>query len=95
MDSDEKALQDKEDLKHTEALAAMAKEKNLSIKVAGVAATEAFTTTTLLYDSNDVGTLEACRDAVVAAKQLTKSSKAALKALQHMEDMETIDADQE
>ena len=69
MDSDAKARHDKEYLKHTEALAAKAKEKSYLSEVAGVAATESFTDATLMYDSNDVGTLEACRDAVVAAKQ--------------------------
>ena len=59
---------------------ATAKKKIYLSEVAGVAATEAFTAATLLYASNDVRTLEACRDAVVAAKQWTKSSKAALKA---------------
>ena len=69
MGRDAKARRDKDDPKHTEALAAMAKEKIYLSEVAGVAATEAFTASTLLYNSNDVRTLEACRDVVVATKQ--------------------------
>ena len=59
MDRNTKARRDKEDTKNTEALAATAKEKIYLSEVAGVAATEAFTAATLLYESNDVGTLEA------------------------------------
>ena len=90
MDSDNKARRDKEDQKHTEALVVTAKKNIYLSEVAGVAATEAFTAATILYNSNDVRTLKACRDAVVAAKQWTKSAKAALKAAQQTEDMETI-----
>ena len=43
-----------------------------------------------IYLLDLVRTLEACRDAVVAAKQWKKSAKAALKAAQQTEDMETI-----
>ena len=82
MDSDAKSRRDKEDPKHTEALAATAKEEIYLSEVAGVAATESFTASTLLYNSNNVGTLKSCRDAVVAAKQWTKSAKAVLKAAQ-------------
>ena len=64
-------------------------------EVAGVAANEAFTAATLMYDSNDVGTLEAYRDAVVATKQWIKSAKAALKSAQQTEDMEAIGAAEE
>ena len=67
--SDAKAQRDKEDTKHSEALTATAKEKIYLSEVAGVAETEAFTITTLMYESNNVGALEACRDVVVAAKQ--------------------------
>ena len=95
MDSDAKAWGDKEDTKHTEALAATANEKIYLSEVVGVAVTDAFTSTTLLYDSNAVETLEACRDALVAAKQWIKSAKAALKAAQQMEDMEAISAAKE
>ena len=80
MDSDAKAQRDKEDTNHTKALAATAKEKSYLSEVAGVSETEDFTVATLLYDSNNVGTLEACRDAVVVANQWIKSAKAALKA---------------
>ena len=59
-DSDVKARRTEEDLKHTEALVATAKKKIYLSEVAGVAATEAFTTATLLYESNNVRTLEAC-----------------------------------
>ena len=59
---DFKAQRNEEYLKHTEALVATAKKKIYLSEVAGVAATEAFTSATLLYDSNDVRTLEACRD---------------------------------
>ena len=48
-----------------------------------------------MYDSNNVGTLEACRDAVVAANQWIKSAKAALKAAQQTEDIEAISAVEE
>ena len=81
MDSGVKARRNEEDLKHTEALVATKKKLYLS-EVAGVASTESFTAATLLYNSDDVRTPEACRDAVVAAKQWTKSAKAALKASQ-------------
>ena len=74
---------------------ATAKKKVYLSEVAGVAATEAFTAATLLYDSNDVRTLEACQYAVVAAKQWTKSAKAALKAAQQTEDIETIGTSEE
>ena len=57
--------------------------------------TEAFTTPTLLYDSNNVATLEACRDAVLAAKEWIKSAKSALKVDQKTEDMEAIGAAEE
>ena len=57
MDINAKARTDKEDPKHNKSLAATAKEKIYLSEVAGVAATEAFTAATLLYDSNDVGTL--------------------------------------
>ena len=60
MDSNAKARQDKEDLKHTEALAATAKKHIYLSEVAGVAATKAVTAVTLLYKSNNVGTLESC-----------------------------------
>ena len=90
MDSGIKARRNEEDQKHTETLVAMAKKHSYISEVAGVAATEAVSSITIHYDSNDAGTLEACRDAVVAAKQWTKSAKAALKAAQHTEDMETI-----
>ena len=95
MDSDTKARRDKEDMKHTESLAATAKEKIYLSEVAGVAATKAFTAATLLYKSNDVGKLEACRYALVAAKQWIKSANATLKAAQHTEDMEAIDTAEE
>ena len=75
MDSDAKARRDKEDPKYTEALAATSKEKIYLSEIAGVAATEAFTTTTLLYDSNDIRTLEACPYVVVAAKQWKNQPK--------------------
>ena len=90
MDSNVKARRNEKYLKHTEAFVATAKKKIYLSEVAGVAATEAFTAATLLYDSNNVMTLEACRYAVVSAKQWTKSSKAALKAAHQTEDMETI-----
>ena len=64
-------------------------------EVTGVAATEALTAAILLYDSIDVGTLEACRYAVVAAKQWIESAKSALKAAQKTEDMEAIGAAEE
>ena len=89
MDSDAKARRDKENPKHTEALAATAKKISIYQR-SGVAATEAFTAATLLYDSNYVRTLEACQDAVVAVKQWTKSAKAMLKSAQQTEDIETI-----
>ena len=90
MDSGVKTRRNEEDLKHTEVLVATAKNKIYLSEVAGVAATEAFTAATILYNSNDVRTLEACRGAVVAAKQWIKSAKAALKAVQQKKDMETI-----
>ena len=82
MDSDSKARRDKEDPKHTKALEATTKETIYISDVEGVASTEAFTAATLLYDSNNVRTIEACQDEVVAAKQWKKSAKAALKASQ-------------
>ena len=95
MDSNAKAQCDKEYTKRTEALTATAKENIYLSDVAGVPATEAFTAATLLYNSNDVRKLEACKDATVAAKQWTKSAKAAPKTAQQMEDMEAIRAAEE
>ena len=60
MDSNTKARRDKEDPKHTEALAATAKKKIYLSEVAVVAENEDFTAATLLYSSNDIGKLEAC-----------------------------------
>ena len=57
MDSDAKARYDKEDTKHTKALVDTANGEKYLSEVAGVAATESFTAATLLYDSNNVGTL--------------------------------------
>ena len=51
MDSEAKARHDKEDSKHTKAIAATAKGKIYLSEVVGVAATEAFTSATLMYDS--------------------------------------------
>ena len=48
-----------------------------------------------MYNSNNVGTLEVCRDAVLAAKQWIKPAKSALKAAQQTEDMEAIGAAEE
>ena len=59
MDSGIKARRNEEDLNHTETLVAMAKKHIYISEVAGVAATEAFTSITIHYDSNDVRTLEA------------------------------------